>query len=92
MKEQYRQFCQNEKDIPIFSKDWWLDAVCGVDNWDVVLVEKGGQIVGALPYFVKKKNMDFLEFLCHNLRKIWVFILNIHQGRNIIKNYLGKRR
>lgn len=55
MKEQYRQFCQNEKDIPIFSKDWWLDAVCGVDNWDVVLVEKGGQIVGALPYFVKKR-------------------------------------
>ena len=54
-KEKYREFCKKEKDIPIFSKDWWLDSVCGVDNWDVVLVEKGGQIWASWPYLLKKK-------------------------------------
>ncbi len=39
-----------QKDIPVFSKDWWLDCVCGQDNWDVVLVEKGGQIIASMPY------------------------------------------
>jgi hypothetical protein len=32
-KEKYREFCKNEKNLPIFSKDWWLDAVCGKDNY-----------------------------------------------------------
>ncbi len=54
-KEKYREFCTKEKNIPIFSKDWWLDSVCGKDNWDVVLVEKGGQIVASLPYYKTKK-------------------------------------
>ena len=26
-KEKYRKFSKKEKDIPIFSKDWWLDAI-----------------------------------------------------------------
>ena len=51
----YRKFCKLEKDIPIFSKDWWLDSVCGVDNWDVCLVEKSGRIIGAMPYYIRKR-------------------------------------
>ena len=54
-KEKYRQFCDQEKTLPIFNKDWWLDAVCDKDNWDVVLVEKGGSIVGSLPYCIDRK-------------------------------------
>jgi len=54
-KEKYRNFCKVEKNIPIFSRDWWLDAVCGEDNWDVVSVEKGGQIVASMPYYKIKK-------------------------------------
>jgi hypothetical protein len=54
-KQKYRRFCETEKDMPIFSKGWWLDAVCGEDNWDVVLVEKGGHIVASMPYYNKKK-------------------------------------
>jgi lipid II:glycine glycyltransferase (peptidoglycan interpeptide bridge formation enzyme) len=50
-KEKYRKFCLDESEMSIFSKDWWLDAVCGKNNWNVVLVEKGGHIVGALPFF-----------------------------------------
>src|SRR5690606_16086214 len=30
--------------------DWWLDALAGPGGWDVVLAEKGGQIVGAMPF------------------------------------------
>jgi len=56
-KEKYRQFCREEENIPIFSKDWWLDVVCGKDNWDVAIVEKNGQIIASLPYYFKKKFM-----------------------------------
>jgi len=54
-KDRYHTFCEQEKGVPIFNQDWWLDAVCGQDNWNVVLVEKGGSIVGALPYCIDKK-------------------------------------
>ncbi|KLO24339.1 hypothetical protein X275_00645 [Marinitoga sp. 1197] len=53
-KEKYIQFCEKEK-IPIFSQYWWLDAVCGRENWDVALFESGGEIWGSLPYYKKKK-------------------------------------
>lgn len=54
-KEKYRKFCKKEKDIPIFSKDWWLDTVCQESDWDVVLFEKGGEIWASLPYQKTKK-------------------------------------
>jgi hypothetical protein len=54
-KEKYRKFCTTQKNIPIFSQDWWLDIVCGKDNWDVALIEKDSEIVATLPYFFKKK-------------------------------------
>ena len=31
----YRELCANEDLIPLFSWDWWLDTVVGVDKWDV---------------------------------------------------------
>lgn len=31
-KALYDKFCEKNY-IPIFSKPWWLDAVCGKDNW-----------------------------------------------------------
>ena len=54
-KQKYREFCKREKDIPIFSKDWWLDSVCEANGWDVVLIEKGGQVTASLPYCKTKK-------------------------------------
>jgi len=54
-KKKYKEFCQKELDLPVFSKDWWLDTVCGVDNWNVVLVEKDNKIVASMPYFTTKK-------------------------------------
>lgn len=54
-KEKYRRLCKEEKTIPIFSKDWWMDAVCGENNWDVLIVEKDEQIIASMPIYIKKK-------------------------------------
>lgn len=60
-KERYRKLCEKELSIPIFSRDWWLDAVCN-DAWDVCLVEKGDQILAAMPYCLTKRHG--LTYLC----------------------------
>ncbi|KGR76197.1 hypothetical protein CD29_17065 [Ureibacillus manganicus DSM 26584] len=49
-KDKYRQFSELENTIPLFSKGWWMDAVCGED-WDVILVEENDKIIAALPYY-----------------------------------------
>ncbi|HEV2608642.1 MAG TPA: GNAT family N-acetyltransferase [Noviherbaspirillum sp.] len=54
-KEKYRMLCKEETSIPVFSRDWWLDATAGVKAWDVALVEKGGHIVAALPYSWRRR-------------------------------------
>lgn len=51
-KEAYRFFCQQHPDLPLFMQDWWLDIVCN-NNWDVAIYkDKGGNILGVLPYFL----------------------------------------
>lgn len=52
-KEKYLNFCK-EFNINIFCQPWWLDAIVGEENWDVVLDDKGGKILGALPYSYNK--------------------------------------
>ena len=54
-KEKYIQFCEQNDFVPIFSQPWWMDAVCIDGYWDVLLYEKNEEILGALPYYVKKK-------------------------------------
>ena len=53
-REKYRNFCNKESSMPLFSKAWWLDSVCGENNWDVSLVEKGGNIFASMPYYIEK--------------------------------------
>ena len=52
MKEKYRHLCNAENTIPIFSRDWWLDTVCGEDKWDVLLVEDKGRVLAAMPVYI----------------------------------------
>jgi len=52
LKEKYKEFCKIEIDIPIYSQPWWLDIVCGENNWDVILIEIKNQIVASFPYFI----------------------------------------
>ncbi|MBD3380382.1 MAG: GNAT family N-acetyltransferase [Candidatus Omnitrophica bacterium] len=54
-KDKYDLFCKEVKEVPVFSRNWWLDAVCGSGNWDVVLVERGEEIVAAMPFSLEKK-------------------------------------
>jgi glycosyltransferase involved in cell wall biosynthesis len=54
-KIKYQEFCHREKNISIFLKAWWLDTVCGKENWDVVLIEKGGNISAFMPYLIYKR-------------------------------------
>jgi hypothetical protein len=62
VKQTYRDLCNTEPSIPIFSRDWWLDAVCGTDGWKVVLVGNNRHdIAASLPfYMVKKWGVTFL--------------------------------
>lgn len=53
-KKKYRQFCEEQPTIPIFSQAWWLDLVAG-DDWDVCLVEKGNEIYASMPYVVRNR-------------------------------------
>lgn len=54
-KSKYRELCRSSNDIPIFSMDWWLDITAGDSNWDVSVVESGGEIIASLPYYRTKK-------------------------------------
>ena len=53
-KERYEKFCESTY-VPIYSKPWWMDAVCGADNWDVWLYESGGNILAAMPYYMEQR-------------------------------------
>lgn len=54
-KQKYREFSEKEKTIPIFSKGWWMDAVCK-ESWDAIIIENNNEIIGALPYYYKEHN------------------------------------
>jgi hypothetical protein len=42
--------------LPIFLKDWWLDAVCGAENWTPLLYfDKNEQPIGAAFYYNARK-------------------------------------
>lgn len=50
----YRELCDTESSIPLFSQAWWLDAVAE-DAWDAVLAYQGDQVVGTLPFAVRRR-------------------------------------
>ena len=54
-KNHYRKICAHEDLIPLFSKDWWLDAVIGDKHWDVALVIKDGDVIASMPYIIKRR-------------------------------------
>lgn len=54
-KAEYRMLCETEASIPIFSTDWWLDAVVGPENWDVAIVKTNGRIIGAMPFATARR-------------------------------------
>lgn len=51
-KKRYIMFCNRESWVPIFSQTWWMDCICGAENWDVFLIGNGNDIQAALPYYI----------------------------------------
>ena len=51
-KEKYRALCQAESGLPIYSRDWWLDIVCGPEKWDALVCEDKGCIQATLPLYL----------------------------------------
>jgi hypothetical protein len=54
-KQAYRALCLNESSVPLFSRDWWLDAAVGPNGWDVAVVMNEKHIVAALPYVIRQR-------------------------------------
>lgn len=50
-KEKYKELCKS-KDIPLFFQYFWIGAICGADNWNIILVEENNNVLGAMTYFL----------------------------------------
>lgn len=51
-KELYKKFCEKEKTIPLFSQYWWMNTVCGEDEWDVFIIGDEKNIIATMPYYI----------------------------------------
>ncbi|MDL2323439.1 GNAT family N-acetyltransferase, partial [Bacteroidales bacterium OttesenSCG-928-A17] len=69
-KERYRILCKEEISIPIFSRDWWLDCVCGESNWDVLIYENRDQVEAVMVYFRLSKTVITMPPQCQAMG-IW---------------------
>lgn len=54
-KIRYRAYCKEDQLLPLFLYDWWLDATCGADGWEVAMVVKNDVVRGVMPYCIQKK-------------------------------------
>lgn len=54
-KAKYTEFCKKTY-IPLYSKPWWLDAICLPENWDVWICEENGAMLAAMPYYLENRN------------------------------------
>ena len=54
-KEKYRQYCEGNKDVPLFLSYNWYNSLYNNSDWNVVVEEKGNEVVGFLPYLLSKK-------------------------------------
>ena len=69
-KEEYRNLCQTEETISVFSRDWWLDVVCGTNNWEIILIKENNQIQAALPYYLFRSHIISMPFYTQTMG-IW---------------------
>lgn len=53
-RERYRLLAERAR-LRLFQQPWWLDATAGDANWDVAVVERGGELAAALPFIIKRR-------------------------------------
>ncbi len=58
----YRNWCKEQKHLPLFFQDWWLDIVSEDGDWDAMLYYHRADVVSIFPFFYKKKGS--LSYLC----------------------------
>lgn len=75
--EIYIDFYKKHPDICIFSAPWWLDAVVGVGNWDVIFVnDKNNNIIATFPYVKSKGRLGTTEIIMpHLTQKLGPYIV-----------------
>jgi hypothetical protein len=56
-KDKYKVLCKNETSIPVYVMDWWLDTVCGANNWDVLLYEQKDNVEAAMVFYLPCKGI-----------------------------------
>ena len=54
-KKKYVKFVSTRDDICIYNKPFWLNAACGKNNWDAIVIEENGEVTAAVPYHVKTR-------------------------------------
>ncbi len=54
-KPQYKLFCEQEKNLPLFLQYEWFNSLYEDSTWDVALEVRGKEVIGFLPYVVAKK-------------------------------------
>ena len=53
-KEWYRNLCSLGMEVPVFYQAWWLDIVCGSEDWHVNLYVEDPHVVAVMPYYIKR--------------------------------------
>ena len=90
-KERYRKFCKEEPSIPIYSRDWWLDCICGKDKWDVILYfsdDYYDKIEAAFPFYMPyKKGITMPAFT----QTMGIWFNPEFENENYSKNLLRKQ-
>ena len=90
-KERYRELCTFEPSIPIYSRDWWLDCVCGDNKWDVLLYYSdicSGEIEAAFPFYIPyKKGITMPAFS----QTLGIWFNPVFEKENYSKNLLRKQ-
>lgn len=89
----YRIFCREAEEMPIFIKDWYLDAVCVDGDWEVFIIQKDREVIGAFVYYVKEKfNFRYIT-MPHLTKWMGLYIAPHHytfkNEHNILKQVLS---
>jgi len=96
-KERYKELCITEPSIPIYSRDWWLDCVCGENNWNMLLYEKNGKIEASMPYYIPHKGIISMPPYTQSMG-IWFnpdvdeksYASNLYRKQTISEDFIAK--
>lgn len=67
-KQAYISYSQESQSLPLYMQPWWLNAVAGESDWDVLLhYSPQGELLGLMPYYLSSKSSialpPFTQFL-----------------------------